>query len=531
MSGVLSIFQRSETSRKACYTQYLGDGDSKGFLTIKEAKVYGDTEVEKLEFVGHVQKRMGTRLRNILKMSKGIKLSDGKNISGRGRLTLKEVDSIQHYYGLAIRKNLSSVEDMKRAIWAIYFHKLSTEDNPQHALCPLEKDLLKKCLRGRTQNPNESFNKCIWERIPKTVFVGIETLKFGVMDAVICFNDGYLEVSDELGIAQSAISRLFQRLQNDATGTIVSRQTVYRGLRDIGLYARRPVRCIPLTATNCRLQLTWSREHALWTPQQWSCVMFSDESRFSLQSDSRRTLIWRAPGTRYHQRNTIERHRYGGAGWLFWGLIILGSRTDLHVQSVTMTGRIYRDVILEQQARLLQGAVCAEFLFIDDNSRPHRANIVDECLYSEDITRMDWPAYSPDMNPIEHVWDILGRRIAAREPPSTCLPEIRTALLDEWCNISQDQKDNLILRMPRHCKKLLGAVTTRRYPRTENRVWSDQEDHEERGLKDRAASTYGPHSDSLNGTRRRSVAIVPQRISRYLAEANFKSSAVSVHSL
>ncbi|GFS85958.1 uncharacterized protein TNCV_1219541 [Trichonephila clavipes] len=185
----------------------------------KKQKVYGDTEVEKLECVGHVQKRMGTRLRNILKMSKGIKLSDGKNISGRGRLTLKEVDSIQHYYGLAIRKNLSSVEDMKRAIWAIYFHKLSTEDNPQHALCPLgedswcgynrsivtgefyihkhslpesillkvkkvfrdltEKDLLKKCLHGRTQNPNESFNKCIWERIiPKTVFVGIETLKF-----------------------------------------------------------------------------------------------------------------------------------------------------------------------------------------------------------------------------------------------------------------------------------------------------------------------------------------------------------------
>ncbi|GFT92232.1 uncharacterized protein TNCV_246781 [Trichonephila clavipes] len=211
--------KRSETSRKACYTQYLGDGDSKkGFLTIKEAKVYGDTEVEKLECVGHVQKRMGTRLRNILKMSKGIRLSDGKNISGRGRLTLKEVDSIQHYYGLAIRKNLSSVEDVKRAIWAIYFHKLSTEDNPQHALCPLvnfiesekkvfrdltEKDLLKKCLHGRTQNPNESFNKCIWERIPKTVFVGIETLKFGVMDAVICFNDGYvsrIKVFEALGI-------------------------------------------------------------------------------------------------------------------------------------------------------------------------------------------------------------------------------------------------------------------------------------------------------------------------------------------
>ncbi|GFW58160.1 transposable element Tc3 transposase [Trichonephila clavipes] len=91
----------------------------------------------------------------------------------------------------------------------------------------------------------------------------------------------------------------------------------------------------------------------------------------------------------------------------------------------------------------------AEFLFMDDNARPHRANIVDECLQSEDITRMGWPAYSPDLNPIEHVWDMLGRRTAARQPPPTCLPELRRALLDEWCNIPQVQIDNLILSMPR----------------------------------------------------------------------------------
>ncbi|GFX00205.1 transposable element Tcb2 transposase [Trichonephila clavipes] len=136
-----------------------------------------------------------------------------------------------------------------------------------------------------------------------------------------------LEVSEELGIAQSVISRLWQRFQDhavtakrnrrntasdlsrqlsSATGTTVSRKTVYRRLGHIGLYARRLVRCVPLTATHCRLRLTWSREHALWTPQQWSCVMFSEESRFSLQSDSRQTLIWRAPGTRYHQESPIE---------------------------------------------------------------------------------------------------------------------------------------------------------------------------------------------------------------------------------
>ncbi|GFW38393.1 HTH_Tnp_Tc3_2 domain-containing protein [Trichonephila clavipes] len=145
-----------------------------------------------------------------------------------------------------------------------------------------------------------------------------------------------LEVSEELGITQSVISRLWQRFQDDvinrrsaasdlsrklssATGTTVPRQTVYGRLGYIGLFARRPVRCVPLTATHCRLRLTWNREHAFWTQQQLSCVMFSDDSRFGLQSDSRRTLIWRVPGTRYHQEDTIERHRYGGARWLVLG--------------------------------------------------------------------------------------------------------------------------------------------------------------------------------------------------------------------
>ncbi|GFU06310.1 transposable element Tcb1 transposase [Trichonephila clavipes] len=94
---------------------------------------------------------------------------------------------------------------------------------------------------------------------------------------------------------------------------------------------------------------------------------------------------------------------------------------------------------------------------MDDHARPHRANIVDECLQSEAITHMDWPAYSPDLNPIQHVWDMLGRRIAACQPPPTCLPELRRALLDEWCNIPQDQIDNLILRKPRHCKACIAS--------------------------------------------------------------------------
>ncbi|GFV94702.1 DDE_3 domain-containing protein [Trichonephila clavipes] len=94
---------------------------------------------------------------------------------------------------------------------------------------------------------------------------------------------------------------------------------------------------------------------------------------------------------------------------------------------------------------------------MDDNARLHSENIVDECLQSEDITRMDWPAYSPDLNPIEHVWDMLDRRIAAHQLSPTCLPELWRALLDEWCHIPQDQIDNLILSMPRRCKACIAS--------------------------------------------------------------------------
>ncbi|GFW17571.1 transposable element Tcb1 transposase [Trichonephila clavipes] len=272
----------------------------------------------------------------------------------------------------------------------------------QHVMSPhLNSDTSPLVWSNCSRDEITKFLEYVSEVLFITAFKGITNAQ--VAPETTPNEDRYLAVTAKRN-RRSTASDLSRQLSS-ATGTTVSRKTVYRHLGHIGLYARRPVRCVLLTATHCRLRLTWSREHALWTPQQWYCVMFSDESRFSLKSDSRRTLIWRAPGTRYHQENTIERHRYGGAGWLLWGGIILGSRTDPHVQSVTMTGHIYRYVILEQHVRLFRGAMDAEFLFMDDNARPHRANIVDECLQSEDITHMDWPAYSPDLNPIEHVRD------------------------------------------------------------------------------------------------------------------------------
>ncbi|GBM71698.1 hypothetical protein AVEN_195438-1 [Araneus ventricosus] len=77
-----------------------------------------------------------------------------------------------------------------------------------------------------------------------------------------------------------------------------------------------------------------------------------------------------------------------------------------------MTGQIYCDIIL-QHARLFRGAMGADFVLVDDDARPHRATIVDECLAEEDITLLEWPSFSPDLNPAGHICDMLGRRVAA----------------------------------------------------------------------------------------------------------------------
>ncbi|GFU87993.1 transposable element Tcb2 transposase [Trichonephila clavipes] len=182
-----------------------------------------------------------------------------------------------------------------------------------------------------------------------------------------------------------------------------------------GLFARRPELCLPLKVDHRRHRLQWCREHKNWTTDQWSRVLFMDESRFSTRSDSRRVLIWREIGTRFYTSNIKERHHYGGPGVLVWGGIMLNGRTELHIfDRGSVTGDRYCEEVLLPHVRLFRGAIGPDFIFMDDNARPHRTLAVEELLESENITRMDWPAYSPDLNPIEHVWDALGRRIAAR---------------------------------------------------------------------------------------------------------------------
>ncbi|GFS88137.1 transposable element Tcb2 transposase [Trichonephila clavipes] len=284
-------------------------------------------------------------------------------------------------------------------------------------------------------------------------------------------------VAAEFGIAHSIVSRLWRQFQT--TGTAIRgfssgrpRGTTPADDRRLddryrvlpwpedggGLFARRPVWCVPLTPAHQRRRSLWCREHRNWRDNEWGRVLFTDESRFSLSSDSHRILIWRERGSRNHPSNIIERDRYGGRGVLVWGGIMLGSRTDLHIiDAGSVNGTRYCNEILLPYVRLFRGAMGLQFLFMGDTAPCHRTVGAEQLLESEDIERMDWPARSPDLIPIQHVFDFLGRRLAARTLPPVTIRELRLALQDEWAAMPQQLIDTLILSMGRRCETCLAV--------------------------------------------------------------------------
>ena len=93
-----------------------------------------------------------------------------------------------------------------------------------------------------------------------------------------------------------------------------------------------------------------------------------------------------------------------------------------------------------------------------DNATSHTAHSVRDFLQDRNVSVLPWPAKSPDLNPIEHVWDLLDRRVRARAIPPRNVWEFACALVEEWGNISQKELANLVQSMRRRCTAVLKAA-------------------------------------------------------------------------
>nr|CAH7752365.1 unnamed protein product [Callosobruchus chinensis] len=205
----------------------------------------------------------------------------------------------------------------------------------------------------------------------------------------------------ERSVTVPVLRSQFQRTFNRVISTTIRRRVLASGLR-----CRRPLRVPLLTARHRTARLQWARAHQDWLLPQWRNVLFSDESRFGL-----------IPGT--------------------------------------MTGAYYLQNIINAIVQPLRNEIGDQFIFMDDNARPHRTRAVQQALENGNIARLEWPAMSPDMNPIEHVWDYVSRAIFNRNNPPRSTQELIVAATEEWDNIPQEVINNLIIGMHRRVDALI----------------------------------------------------------------------------
>ncbi|GFY09014.1 transposable element Tc3 transposase [Trichonephila clavipes] len=137
---------------------------------------------------------------------------------------------------------------------------------------------------------------------------------------------------------------------------------------------------------------------------------------------------------------------------MVWAGIMMDGRTDLHFfETGSVTVQRYRDEVLEPYVRLFRGSVDLDFIFMDDNAPCPRAVLIDDFLETENILHMSWPANSPDLNPIEHAWDMLGRQITAFSHPPSSVTELKRALQEAWNRLSPQLIHHLIASMVNRC--------------------------------------------------------------------------------
>lgn len=249
----------------------------------------------------------------------------------------------------------------------------------------------------------------------------------------------------------TGVRRELQRARN----VTVSRQTVSRRLREQQITSRRANRVPKLTVRHKVQRLRYAEKYRRWARRHWRKVLFTDECRICLQSDDKRVHVLRRPGERYAQCNMVGTMLFGGGSIMVWGGICLGGRTVLHVvEGGSLNAERYITDILEPIVIPFRPFIGDGFILMHDNARPHVAATVSNFLREAEIEVLEHPACSPDMNPIEHVWDYLKVAVRERKPPPITLAELKRAVLEEWDRIPQNTIDNVIRSMPRRLNTL-----------------------------------------------------------------------------
>src|SRR6266545_1801506 len=233
-----------------------------------------------------------------------------------------------------------------------------------------------------------------------------------------------------------------------STSTNVNTRTVKHYLHDQGFYERVGVKKPLVTEPNRKKRLLWAQEHENWE-KEWKNVIWSDESKFELFKGDGRKYVWRQEHEKYDLQCLIPTFKSGQESVMIWGCFTESGLGLLVKLEGRITAVIYVDILQNNLLSYIDTLENKEdYIFQEDNAPIYTVNIAKKWRRDNNITNLSWPAQSPDMNPIENLWEELDKQVQTHKLLPKNQKELWQALQEEWINLNENKYKNLVDSMP-----------------------------------------------------------------------------------
>ena len=243
----------------------------------------------------------------------------------------------------------------------------------------------------------------------------------------------------------------------EGCGIDVSHDTITRALKEAQFILVRKVKKPRLTPHHKKARKQFTERYENWSKADWRCVIFSDETTITRFGAKKGQLVWRKPGNALRKENVQGTVKFGRGSLILWGCMT----SDGVGFACKIEGKMDSDLyILILGDELLgtfdyYGRDKEDAIFQHDNAPIHTAKKVKEWLTENDLRVLEWPAQSPDLNPIENLWAYLKRRLESYETDPDGMVELWERVEKEWNDIPQDLCKSLIEGMPKHICAIL----------------------------------------------------------------------------
>ena len=236
-------------------------------------------------------------------------------------------------------------------------------------------------------------------------------------------------------------------------GPQVSLTTVRRILRRYGLRGCIALKKPFISAKNRNSRLQWAKYHLHWSPQKWSTVLFSDEKKFNRLGSDGRVYVRRRVGEALLPNCLRGTVKGGGVSLMAWVCFSARGTGPLHRIHGIMDQHVYRQVMEEVMLSHAEDNMPLRWWFQQDNDPKDTAKSEKRWFGEKRVPVLPWPSQSPDLNPIENLWNMVDATVKGASP--TTVDELERVLHDAWAAIPRSTCARLVASMPRRCAAVI----------------------------------------------------------------------------